>query len=107
MITAIVMCLLPYLCLAHDSVSSSTEIVSIYTKNNGTSFITFESGKLPGCYGNRGAYLSTGSDTSRLYSTVLSAKLANQKVVVYFNYNSVADDYHGWGLCHIEAIVVN
>ena len=92
---------------AHDKVSAPTKIVSIYSKNNGTSFITFESGKLPGCYSNRGAYISSGTDINKLYSTVLAAKLADKKVTVYYNYNDVSSGYSGWGLCHIEAISVS
>ncbi len=92
---------------AHDKASASTKIVSIYSKNNGTSFITFEAEKLPGCYSNRGAYISSGTDINKLYSTILAAKLADKKVTVYYNYNDVNSGYTGWSLCHIEAISVS
>jgi|GEM_PF-2365160 len=92
---------------AQDSVSLPTKIKSIYSKNNGTSFVTFEANKLPGCYSNRGAYLSSGTDISKIYSMLLAAKLADKEVVIYYNFNDVAAGYTGWSLCYIEAVSLN
>lgn len=98
--------LLAFNALAHDSVSPPTKIISIYTKNSGSVYVTFESETLQGCYGNRGAYLN-GTDVDKLYALLLSAKMSDKKVTVYFNFNDTAADYSGWGLCHIEAISIS
>jgi len=94
---------------AHDKSSAYTKVKSIYSKNDGSAFITFEAGKLPGCHSNSGAYISSGTDINKLYSTVLAAKLADKKLKVYYNFNDVSSrpaDYAGWGLCYIEAVSV-
>ena len=98
--------LLPSIASSHDQVSTPTSIKSIYSKNNGSVFVTFDSGSLPGCYSNNGAYI-TGTDIDKLYSTILSAKMAEKKVRVYFNFNDVAAGYTGWSLCHIEAVTLS
>lgn len=91
---------------SYDASGSWTTIEYIYSPVVGRPFITFGAGSLPGCFQDRGAFLPTdmGDATMRTYSTILAAYAAKKPIKIYFNRNSVADDYTGWGLCDIEAV---
>ena len=94
---------------ASDTSGSWTKVVYIYSPVNGAKpFIRFEPGSLPGCYADSGAYMPVNNDVAaaRVYSTILSAQVAQKEIKVYYNYNSVADGYSGWGLCDIEAVYI-
>jgi len=94
---------------SYDTSGTWTTVSYIYSPVTGAKpYIIFGAGSLPGCYANSGAYLpvNDAAATARVYSTILSAQVAQKKVKVYYNYNDVADGYNGWGLCDIEAVYV-
>lgn len=84
-----------------------TTVVSIYSRTDtGKPFINFADNGMPGCYANKGGYLSLADEkgADRTYSLLLSAFMSGKKVRVFYHYNPVDPGYNGWGLCDIEAI---
>lgn len=90
---------------AYDASGPWTKVANIYSRASGTSpFITFESGGMPGCYGDRGGYLGTATDDiDQVYSTLLSALVAGREVLVTYNYTGASS---GWSMCEIEAVYI-
>lgn len=83
-----------------------TKVTQIYSKNDGSIFVYFGEDALPGCYANKGAFL-TGSNIDRLYSTLLAAYLSGKDIKPLYNFRTVTEGYSGWALCDIEAVYVN
>lgn len=94
---------------SYDGYSEPTTVEMIFTRVNASPYIQFGGGSLQGCYGNSGAYLphlDSNEQARAVYSLLLSAKMANKKVRVYYKYNDHPADYNGWGLCNIESVSI-
>ncbi len=95
---------------AWDAHSTVTKVKYIYAPvGSGSSpFISFEENTLPGCYGNKGAYLIFSENNERnadtVYSTLLAAYMAQKPVSVYYDYANTDPEYNGWGKCHISGV---
>jgi hypothetical protein len=93
------------LAFASDAAGPKTgsKVASIYVDVNGGIFVTLSSGGLPGCYGDRGAYITTESveGQAQLYSLILAAKLSGATVKALYNYTGVTS---GWSMCHIHGM---
>lgn len=86
-----------------------TTVEYIYSRTDtGKPFINFAENGMPGCYTDRGGYLSLVDEkgADRTYSLLLSAFMSGKTVRVYYHFNSVEPGYNGWGLCDIEAVAV-
>lgn len=87
--------------------SGWVDVLDIYTPTKGSPYITFSANSLPGCHNNSGAYLTIKHDTGDgklVYSKLLTSKIGERSVRVYYKVNDVADDYNGWGMCNITAV---
>ncbi|HEX7026320.1 MAG TPA: hypothetical protein VF268_03700, partial [Gammaproteobacteria bacterium] len=87
----------------------NTTVEYIYSRTDtGKPFINFADGGMPGCYANKGGYLSLVDEkgTDRTYSLLLSAFMSGKAVRVYYHFNTVEPGYSGWGLCDIEAVAI-
>jgi hypothetical protein len=84
-----------------------TTVEYIYSRTDtGKPFINFADGSMPGCYANRGGYLSLADEkgADRTYSLLLSAFMSEKTVRVYYQFNQVEPGYTGWALCDIIAV---
>ena len=102
------LCLTSTLAISNTAHSSDqtgpwTTVEMIYARSTGVSmFVYFANGGMPGCYNDKGGYLGeVNDDTDQIYSTVLSALVAEREVQVFFNFTGATE---GWGMCRIEAI---
>lgn len=80
-----------------------TKVTQIYAKNDGTIYVWFGSGSMPGCFANRSAFLR-GSDVEKLYSTILAAQISGKSVLPLYQYWNAQNGSTGWDMCYIEAI---
>ena len=90
--------------------SGSVDIDSIYANEWGSPFVTFKSQINPACYGGNGLYLynqEIAQPSKQLQNNkmamLLSAKLANKKVVLDYFYDG---SQGGWSNCYIHGISI-
>jgi hypothetical protein len=94
---------------AFAETSGWVNITNIYTPVKGSPFISFSTNALPGCYNNSGAYLPVKQDVGDgklVYSKLLTSKISNQSIRVYYTVNDVAENYNGWGKCTITGVAM-
>lgn len=85
----------------------ATTVKYIYSRTDtGKPYVYFDENAMPGCYENKGGYLSLADEkgADRTYSLLLSAFMSGKTVRVYYHFNSVEPGYNGWALCDIEAV---
>jgi hypothetical protein len=103
---------LPLMVFGAQAIAASSgwvTVTGIYTPVKGNPFISFSSNALPGCYNNSGAYLPVKQDVGDgklAYSKLLTAKVSNQPLRVYYTVNDVPETYNGWGKCTITALSI-
>jgi hypothetical protein len=91
------------LAFAYDASSPTTTVDYVYTDINGSIYVQFAPGGMPGCYADSGAYVKTenADGKAQLYSGLLAAKAKKSNVVVLYDYTGVIS---GWSMCHIHGI---
>lgn len=100
------LCLGSSVIAATGPTQSPLRITTMYTKNgNGAIYVAFQSGAMPGCYGNAGGYLfQTNALFKEIYAQLLTltANGGVQASVIYTQ-NVVTGN---WGDCTIDGIVL-
>lgn len=90
---------------AYDAGGPWTTVNSMYIQSgSGPTFVYFEAGGLPGCYGDNGAYISPNDaeGAKRMYAALLSAQATQQSVKAYYNFTG--SDQSEWSRCMLEAV---
>jgi|GEM_PF-2970049 len=86
---------------------SWTKVDQLYTPTDEENvFVYFGANSMPGCYNNNGAYILNNSttNTDRLYSTVLAAKMANKDIQPFFEV--IGSNIESWSRCKLVAVYV-
>ena len=90
---------------AYDDKGPWTKVKSIYAAE-GKVFVYFEAGAMPGCYEDKGGYISRSNEAgeNRMFSTVTAALLADRDVRVYYEFAN--EDPASWGRCNIVSVYI-
>lgn len=82
------------------------QITAMYTKNgNGTIYVQFQQGAMPGCYATSGGYLyPSNTFYKEIYAQLLAMSAgASIKASVLFTVNASANQ---WGDCTIDGLYI-
>lgn len=93
--------------MAYDATGPWTKVSQIYTRNTGQNpYVYFEAGAMPGCYDDRSGYIipPAGTDSAQIYSTILSALLADRDIQVFYDYTGNSS---GWDMCRIVSVLIS
>src|SRR5262245_40472878 len=83
---------------------SPLKVSQIYTKHaNGTIFVAFQSGAMPGCYGNAGGYVFTNNSFFKEIHAqlLLISAMGGVRASVVYTVNASAQE---WSDCTIDGI---